>query len=73
MPGLNGMELIKKTKELNPFVRTILMTAFEIDDNLFQEYTKKEIINAFLQKPIKLQELITQVNKQLERNNLQKQ
>lgn len=58
MPGLNGMELIKKTKELNPFVRTILMTAFEIDDNLFQEYTKKEIINAFLQKPIKLQELI---------------
>ncbi|MDW0152390.1 MAG: response regulator, partial [Nitrososphaeraceae archaeon] len=28
MPGLNGMEFLKKIKDLNPFVRTILMTAF---------------------------------------------
>ena len=32
MPGLNGMELIRKIKQLNRFVRTILMTAFEVDD-----------------------------------------
>ncbi|MDW0203316.1 MAG: response regulator [Nitrososphaeraceae archaeon] len=41
MPGLNGMEFLKKIKDLNRFVRTILMTAFEIDDILFQEYTKE--------------------------------
>lgn len=35
MPGINGMELIKKIKDTNPFSRTILMTAFEIDDKLF--------------------------------------
>ncbi|MDW0265464.1 MAG: response regulator [Nitrososphaeraceae archaeon] len=41
MPGLNGMEFLKKIKEYNRFVRTILITAaFRINDNLFQEYTK---------------------------------
>jgi YesN/AraC family two-component response regulator len=44
MPGLDGMQLIKKIKELNPLVRTILMTAYEVDDAVFKEYVKKEII-----------------------------
>jgi DNA-binding NtrC family response regulator len=66
MPGLNGMELIKKVKDLNPFVRTILMTAFAIRDNSFQENAKKEIINGFLQKPIRLEDLCAEVNKQLQ-------
>lgn len=44
MPGLNGMEFLKKIKELNRFVRTILMTAFQIEDKVFREYTKKKII-----------------------------
>jgi DNA-binding NtrC family response regulator len=35
MPGINGIELLKGTKELNPLVRTVLMTAFEFDDELF--------------------------------------
>ena len=34
MPGLNGMELLKKMKESNKSVRTILMTAFAVDDIL---------------------------------------
>ena len=45
MPGLNGMEFLKKIKELNRFVRTILMTVFQIEDKMFREYTKKKIIN----------------------------
>ena len=72
MPGLNGMEFLKKIKDLNRFVRTILMTAFEIDDILFQEYTKKKIINGFLQKPIGLHDLIKEVNTQLDSYELQK-
>jgi YesN/AraC family two-component response regulator len=40
MPGFNGMEFLKKIKDSNPFVRTILMTAFEIDEKIFREYTK---------------------------------
>ena len=36
MPGLNGMEFLKKIKALNPFVRTILMTTFEVEDKIFR-------------------------------------
>jgi DNA-binding NtrC family response regulator len=72
MPGLNGMELLKKIKDSNRFVRTILMTAFTIDDNLFQEYTKKKIINGYLQKPIGLHDLIIEVNTQLDSYEVQK-
>jgi len=72
MPGLNGMELLKKIKDSNRFVRTILMTAFTIDDNLFREYTKKKIINGYLQKPIGLHDLIIEVNTQLDSYEVQK-
>ena len=72
MPGLNGMEFLKKIKDSNRFVRTILMTAFTIDDNLFREYTKKKIINGYLQKPIGLHDLIIEVNTQLDSYEVQK-
>ena len=65
MAGLDGIELIKKIKELNPLVRTILTTAFEADEELFKEYVKKEIISAFLLKPIRLDNLREEVNNQL--------
>jgi response regulator RpfG family c-di-GMP phosphodiesterase len=65
MPGLNGMELLKKMKESSKSVRTILMTAFAVDDILFKQYSKIEIINGFLQKPIRLNDLRNEVNTQL--------
>ena len=72
MPGLNGMEFLKKIKEVNSFVRTILMTAFQIEDKVFREYTKKKIINAFLQKPIGMHDLLKEVNTQLHSYEMQK-
>ena len=36
MPRLWGTDLLKKVKKSNPSVRTILMTAFAIDENLFK-------------------------------------
>ena len=65
MPGLNGMELLKNIKDMNPFVRTILITAFEKDDNLFREYVEYEIINGFLQKPVRLNDLSVEVTNQI--------
>ena len=73
MPGLAGTELIKELKKLNRFIRTILMTAFTINDNIFQEFAKKELINGFLQKPIHLDGLRAEVNNQLHTYELQKQ
>lgn len=65
MPVLCGIELIKKIKRENPLVRTLLMTAFDVDDSLFDEYTKMEVINDFLQKPIRLNDLHVKVKKHL--------
>ena len=61
MPGLNGIEFIKKVKDLNPRIRTLFMTAFEMTDNLFSQYIKQEVINGFLQKPISIKDLLEQV------------
>jgi DNA-binding NtrC family response regulator len=72
MPGLNGIEFLKKIKNSNRFVRTILMTAFEVDNNLFHEYTKKRIINGYIQKPIAMHELVKEVNTQLDSYEQQK-
>jgi hypothetical protein len=47
---------------MNHSVRTILTTAFDVDDKLFQEYSKKEIINGFAQKPVNLQTLVHEVS-----------
>lgn len=46
MPGLNGLELLKKVKDSNSSVRTILMSAYNFDeDKLLQEYMEKGIID----------------------------
>jgi DNA-binding NtrC family response regulator len=65
MPGINGTDLVYEIKKVNPLVRTLLMTAFEVNDNIFLEYIKNGVINGFVQKPIKLEELRTEVIKQI--------
>ena len=65
MPNLDGLELVKVIKDLNPLVRTILMTAFATKDDLFQDYARQKIINNFLQKPVLLADLYEQVTKEL--------
>lgn len=59
-------------KDVNPCVRTILITVFALDNELFKEYMKREIINAFLQKSIHLDDLRDQVNRQLHTYELSK-
>jgi DNA-binding NtrC family response regulator len=67
MPGLNGLELLKKVKQLNPSVRTILISAYELDDDqVFQNYMKQGIINLFVKKPIGLPELCQEVANQVQ-------
>ena len=72
MPVINGIQLLKTVKDLNPEVRTVLMTAFEVEDKLFQEYIKKEIIDGFAQKPISRDNLLQEVREQLHTHELQK-
>lgn len=66
MPVINGMQLLKTVKDLNPSTRTVLTTDFDYDSKLIQDYTKKQIINGMLQKPIQPHELVTEVEKQID-------
>ena len=44
MPGLNGLELLKKVKTSNPKVRTILMSAYNFEEEeLYQKYMKDPV------------------------------
>jgi DNA-binding NtrC family response regulator len=58
MPGMTGMELLAKMKVINPAVTRILMSAFEVNDGLFQE---SSCVDKFLQKPISMVKLIDEV------------
>jgi YesN/AraC family two-component response regulator len=58
MPGMNGIELLKKIKEINFRVKTLLISAFEINDKLFQEFS---CVDKMLQKPIHVSQLIKEV------------
>jgi DNA-binding NtrC family response regulator len=66
MPVINGMQLLKTVKDLNPSTRTVVTTDFDYDSKLIQDYTKKQIINGMLQKPIQPHELVTEVDKQID-------
>ena len=58
MPEMTGIELLDKMKALNSAVTRILMSAFEIQDELFQEY---KCVDKFLQKPVLMTDLINEI------------
>jgi DNA-binding NtrC family response regulator len=57
MPGLSGIQLARKVKEVNPNVKTVLMTAFEIRDSVFSKVFPSTQVDGFVQKPIGIKEL----------------
>lgn len=62
MPNVNGLELLKKVKKLNPTVRTILVSAFEVENNdIFQQYMKEGIVDSFMEKPVTISDLCQRV------------
>jgi YesN/AraC family two-component response regulator len=61
MPGLSGIQLSKKVKEVNPNVKVVLMTAFEIRDNEFSKVFPSTQVDGFVQKPIGIKELTDKI------------
>ena len=67
MPGLNGLELLKKVKSSNPKVRTILMSAYNFDEDLlFLKYMEEGIIDSSIDKPVTINSLCQRVRDELE-------
>ena len=66
MPGLNGLELLKKVKTSNPKVRTILMSAYNSEEEeKFQQYMEESVINSTIEKPVTMNRLYERVREQL--------
>lgn len=61
MPTMNGLELLTKVKAINPAVKTLLISAFEVNEELEQS----NCVDAFLQKPISIPDLIDAVETQI--------
>jgi len=71
MPGLNGLELLKKVKSANHIVRTILTTAYNYDeDELFQKYIKEGVIDSTIEKPVTLGRLCQRVSEEFQNYKL---
>ena len=66
MPGLNGLELLKKVKTSNPKVRTILMSAYNFEEEeKFQQYMEESVINSTIEKPVTMNRLYERVREHL--------
>jgi DNA-binding NtrC family response regulator len=67
MPSPNGLELLKKVKSSNPKVRTILMSAYNFDEDLlFLKYMEEGIIDSSIDKPVTINRLCQRVRDELE-------
>ena len=64
---MTGLELLKKVKELRSSVRTMLVSAFDMQDNPdFQKFLKDGVIDSFIEKPITVHRLCQKVRDEIE-------
>ena len=66
IPHMTGLELLSKIRDVKPAVRRVLISAFEIRDDLFQNC---DCVDQFLQKPISMIDLINGVEKLVTKTN----
>ena len=57
MPGMNGFEFVREARKINPKVKVLLMTAFEIDYKEFARVLPKPKIDGLIHKPISIRKL----------------
>jgi CheY-like chemotaxis protein len=61
MPEMSGIQLARKVKEINPKVKVVLMTSFEIRDNEFSKVFPSTQVDGFVQKPIRIKDLTNKI------------
>jgi DNA-binding NtrC family response regulator len=72
MPVLSGIQLTKKVKEINPNVKVVLMTAFEIRDNEFSKVFPSVQVDGFVQKPVSIGNLTSTISRIIEEETKKK-
>ena len=68
MPKVNGYQFINEIKSIDPFIKTILMSAYDVSELEVQDNLNKGvIIDSILHKPFSLIKLINTVKTLLEK------
>jgi two-component SAPR family response regulator len=62
MPIMNGFEFVREARKINPKVKIVLMTAFEINDKEFARALPKPKIDALLRKPVSTKQILSTVS-----------
>jgi DNA-binding NtrC family response regulator len=61
MPSLSGIQLSRKVKQINPSIKVVLMTAFEVRDDEFSKVFPSTQVDGFVQKPIGIKKLTAKI------------
>jgi DNA-binding NtrC family response regulator len=69
MPGMSGIQLAKKLKEIRGDVQVFLMSAFEVTEDHNSDLKGIEL-KEFLQKPFHMQQLVTMVEKHIRQKSI---
>src|SRR3989338_5681371 len=57
MPGINGIELIQKIKEVHPYIASVLITGVGSEQTVIDAFTKGNV-NSYVTKPFNNEELL---------------
>jgi DNA-binding NtrC family response regulator len=69
MPGVSGFDLAKQVRKMNPNVKIILVSSFEIHKSEFDKVMPSTRVDDFVQKPFRLNQLKSTVLKHLRANS----
>jgi two-component system response regulator ChvI len=72
MPSMNGYELIRKIKAERPTIKTILISAFEINKEEFSKIMPTVKIDSFITKPVSLKQLIHSIENSLKDKKMER-
>ena len=67
MPVMNGFQFISEARKINPKVKILLMTAFEINDKEFAQVLPKPKIDGLIRKPATSKEILNIVSTVIKR------
>jgi response regulator RpfG family c-di-GMP phosphodiesterase len=63
MPGMNGFDLVRKVKTINPDVKIFLMTALEISRSELEKVLPSVEVDCLLEKPVSMHMLVSLIEK----------
>jgi two-component system cell cycle response regulator CpdR len=62
MPVMNGFQFVSEARKINPKVKILLMTAFEINDKEFAQALPKPKIDGLIRKPATSKQILSIVS-----------